>query len=133
MKLVLSAILILLSVTCLAADVPFWIIKGIAKTETSSIVNPDGSLVYVNHKIGLAGERGMFQMGQAAFSEVAKPGETFEQLGTDPEYDLELSQRYLQLLHKRFHGWEEAVEAYNAGHPYTNHGKAYLNSVKGKN
>lgn len=112
------------------AEVPMWVLRGIAAVETSSVIHSDGTLTYVNHAVGAAGEIGMFQMKEETFKEIALPGERFQDLWR-PVFALVCTERYLLKLHQRWPDWRLAVEAYNTGHP-SKAGERYYNKVRSK-
>lgn len=52
------------------AEVPAWIMPAIAYQETRSYVLSDGSIRYVDQRVGKAGERGPWQMKPIALRQV---------------------------------------------------------------
>lgn len=100
-----------------AADMPTWILPGLLARESSSYYDGDGSIVYVDQRMGKDGERGPFQMRPAAFADIAEPGERFETLSTDMRFAEICARRYLALLYSRFAGrdWFYAVGRWNVG------------------
>lgn len=111
-------------------SVPLWVLQGIAKVETRSTLQSDGSIDYVDRRVGKSGDSGVFQMTRIAFRDIALPGEKFSRIKTDPEFARTLAERYLCKLHKRYKNWDATISAYNAGRPGTNAGTRYLNKVK---
>lgn len=100
-----------------AEPMPAWVLPGILAVETRSHYRPDGSIDYVDRRVGAAGERGPFQMTRDAFDLVAKPGERFEELANDHDFAEALARRYLQLLWRTFsdRDWFVAAGRWNAG------------------
>lgn len=112
--------------------VPFWVLRGIAAQETRSSIADDGTVTWVDHRVGKAGELGVMQMTQGAFEMVHHKGETFWRLHKDPQYALALAVRYLTYLKARDGTWEKAVASYNAGKHWKRAGKRYCAEVKAK-
>ncbi len=98
-------------------DVPDWVMAGILAVETSSRYDTRGAIVYVDQRIGAAGERGPFQMTRDAFDLIKRAGEDFESLSTDPVLAEACCRRYLRLLFRDFAGrdWFTAAGRWNAG------------------
>jgi Transglycosylase SLT domain len=112
----------------LAEDIPAWVMAGIAKVETRSYYQGD-KIVYVDRRIGAAGERGVFQCTPGAFKEVAKRGESFERLSTDTRFAEEIAVRYLTKLRKGGkRSWRKVLAIYNGG--YANPQYAYAEKVR---
>ena len=110
-----------------AVEVPCWVKNGILRVESRSYFN-DFGLQYVDRRRGADGERGPFQMGLAAWTDIKEPGERFSDLSTNMEYAEECFYRYITMLYLRARSWEKAVQWYNAG---PHHGSPkYLNAVK---
>ena len=66
--------ILLLSLTILslsASEVPDWVLTGILKVETRSYYNDEG-IVYVDRRVGRAGERGPYQMCYKAWKQIAQ-------------------------------------------------------------
>jgi hypothetical protein len=116
-------------------EVPLWVLKGILKTETRSYYEA-GAIVYVDQRIGSAGEIGPFQMKRIAFDTVALKGEDFNKLTTDMVFSEEIAKRYLIWIYNNSGkgSWERTVAIYNVGQKnYVKKKKkwlAYLSSVK---
>ncbi len=96
-----------------ADELPTWILPGIAMRESSSYYL-DGYLVYVNRKIGAAGERGPFQETQAAFAETDRVGD-FWRLSASPNFAISRAERRLRFLRQRLGSWSLAVSAWHVG------------------
>lgn len=113
-------LLILLTATIYAQDeVPYWVLKGILKVETSSSYTEDGSIKYVDKRRGTHGERGPFQMTKIAFNQIKLPGEQFWQIETDRVFAEQCAMRYLCWLYDNTanKNWKRTIQQYNAG-PY---------------
>lgn len=102
-----------------AAEMPGWVLPGILMVESRSHYGTDGAIVYVDQRIGAAGELGPFQMTAAAFHLVAHQHEMamFERLRTDTAFAEDMAKRYLQVLWRTFadRDWFLAVGRWNAG------------------
>jgi hypothetical protein len=109
---------------------PEWALRGIAKVETRSSILEDGKIIYRDRRVGALGERGVFQMRRVAFKQVSRPGERFSRVHEDPQFAMEMADRYLVYLKKRHGTWESAVAAYNTGDPQVPAGWRYVNRVK---
>lgn len=108
-------ILILSSCCLFSEEVPDWVIKGMAAVESSSYWTNEG-WVYVDKRVGKAGELGMFQMTRAAFNEVKRPGERFEDLKWDTKLAERTAKRYiLKLRANGKRSWRKALAIYNGG------------------
>ena len=108
------ACLILAASLC-SADVPQWVVRGVAFAESSSYYK-DGALVWVNHGRD-RDSLGPFQVREIAWRQVAKPGERFEDMGTDVLYAETVARRYLTWIyrHSGKQDWDLTIEKYNAG------------------
>lgn len=119
MKCLLLPLLLALTLGALHAadDMPAWAIPGILAVESSSHYNPDGSISYVDRRVGAAGELGCCQITPTAFHVVALPGETFVRCSSDPIFCVAIAQRYLRWIyeHKAGRDWLRTVGMYNAG------------------
>jgi hypothetical protein len=124
------AILLLLSATLHAVEVPRWVLEGILDVETRSWYLRDGTIRYTDKRRGAAGERGPFQMCKVAFNQVKKSGEQFWKIETDTKFAEEMAKRYLIWLymHSARRNWLLAVEQYNAGP--NRRSPHYLNKVR---
>jgi hypothetical protein len=111
-------------------QVPRWVMAGILKVETRSILRADDSVKYVDKRRGLAGERGPTQLKRIAFDQVARPGEQFWKVEVDHEFAMDITERYLLWLKARTGSWEGAVKAYNAGPGSWRSAGTYLSAVR---
>jgi hypothetical protein len=111
-----TAIAIILSLTFVfAEDVPLWVMKGMAAVESSSYWT-GSEWVYVDRRVGKAGELGMFQMTRAAFNEVKRPGERFEDLRWNTKLAEATAKRYIiKLRANGKRSWRKALAIYNGG------------------
>jgi soluble lytic murein transglycosylase-like protein len=125
-----AILLIMITATAMAAEVPDWILVGILRVETRSWFNADGSIHYTDKRRGRAGERSAFQITKGAFRQVARRGEQFWQVETDQAFAQRIAIRYLLYLRQRSPSWDRAIEAYNAGPGKRS--RFYLRSVKGE-
>lgn len=100
-----------------AVEVPRWVLSGILHVESRSYYAAHGPIVYVDQRVGEAGELGPFQMTRDAFDLVARQGEQFERLATDTAFAQELCCRYLCVLLRDFAGgdWFLTAGRWNAG------------------
>lgn len=116
--------------------IPGWILKGILKHETSSYYSNTGNIVYVNKRIGQAGERGPFQMKHICFETISNHGEIFKKLQTNMQYAEELTVRYLLYLYDgpAHENWKTAISMYNTGpsgyRRYRQAGREYYDNIK---
>lgn len=111
------------------SEVPHWVLKGIAKVETSSTLKKDGTIIWKDRRKGTKGDSGVFQMTPIAFKQIAKRGDSFSRVHKDPAYARELAERYLAYLWKRHGCWHDVIAAYNAGTPGRPAGRRYLRKV----
>ena len=139
MFLVRCTLVLLLASTVVASDaVPDWALEGILSVESASYYEaaPGTRIVYVDKRIGAAGERGPFQMTRIAFDQIARSGESFTRLGTDTRYAEGKARAYLLWLYEgpAQKNWERAIGMYNTGPTgyYRNRSTAsrYTRSVK---
>lgn len=100
--------------------------------ESSSNYKEDGTINYVDRKVGEHGELGPFQMTRIAFDTVKHEGERFDRLAKDTEYAEELAARYLKWIytHTAKRNWNTAVGHYNAGPKAPRSAAAYLRKIK---
>lgn len=116
--------------------VPGWILKGILKHETNSYYSNAGNIVYVDKRVGQAGERGPFQMKHICFKTISSQGETFKKLQTNTQYAEELTIRYLLYLYDgpAHENWKKAISMYNTGpsgyRRYRQAGREYYDNIK---
>jgi hypothetical protein len=96
---------------------PAWVLPGILAVETRSTLRADGTIAYVDRRIGKDGELGCYQMTRAAFDLVSRQGERFDDLAVDPAFATDCCVRYLQLLYRDFadRDWFVAAGRWNAG------------------
>lgn len=116
MKIILLALAA--SLPAATNEVPTWVLAGIMAQETRSHYALDGdTIVYVDKRVGSAGELSAFQIKRIAWKQVAKPGESFESLRTDQAYAQLIAIKYLIWLydHAARHSWPHAIQMYNAG------------------
>lgn len=117
----LAALVLLCAPLAAAADatvdVPDWVMAGILTVETGSHYDARGAIVYVDQRIGAAGERGPFQMTRDAFDLIKHAGESFEDLSTDLVLAESCCRRYLRLLFRAYadRDWFTAAGRWNAG------------------
>jgi len=116
--------------------IPNWILIGMLKHETSSYYSESGSIVYVNKRVGKAGERGPFQMKHICFETIAEQGEIFKKLQTNTQYAEGLTVRYLLYLYDgpAHQNWKTAISMYNTGptgyKKYREAGREYYENIK---
>ena len=98
-------------------NMPEWVLPGILKKETKSSYSKNGSIIYRDRRVGLAGEIGPFQMKEMTFNHIKKNGEKFSRLTKDMEFAEELATRYLIYLYNgpAKKNWKVAVSMYNIG------------------
>lgn len=122
-----------------AADVlslPSWAIPGILAVETRSYVGPSGGIIYVDRRVGDAGELGCCQILRSAFNIVRRPRERFETCADNSIFCVQIATRYLRWIyeHKAGHDWLRAIGMYNAGFSTSrrsmNRRISYLNKVR---
>lgn len=116
--------------------IPEWILIGMLMHETSSYYSKSGNIVYVNKRVGQAGERGPFQMKHICFETISKQGETFKKLQTNMQYAEEMTIRYLIYLYDgpAHENWKTTISMYNTGptgyRRYRQAGKEYYENIK---
>lgn len=116
--------------------VPSWILVGMLKHETNSYYSKSGSIVYVDKRVGQAGERGPFQMKHICWETITDKGETFRKLQTNMQYAEELAVRYLLYLYDgpAHENWKTAISMYNTGptgyRRYRQAGREYYENIK---
>jgi hypothetical protein len=116
--------------------IPNWILVGMLMHETSSYYSKSGSIVYVNKRVGQAGERGPFQMKRICFDTISKRGETFRKLQTNMQYAEEMAIRYLIYLYDgpAHENWKTAISMYNTGptgyKKFRQAGREYYEKIK---
>lgn len=93
---------------------PSWVLPGILAVESRSRY-ADGEIVYVDRRVGAAGELGPFQITPAAFREVARPGEAFRRLRYSPALGEAIATRLLERHYAATGSWVEAVIRYHVG------------------
>lgn len=114
-------LLLLLAVAAYTTDeVPYWVMSGILKVESNSYYDYSTGterIIYVNRKIGEAGELSAYQITKIAWKQVKRRGERFQSLATDQLYAEQVAIRYLLWLYNGTakKSWDRAVEQYNAG------------------
>lgn len=117
--MLLIIIALLISARCSATDsVPVWVLSGIMAQETRSYYAIDGdTIVYVDKRVGQAGELSAFQIKRIAWQQVAGPGEQFSRLATDQAYAQLIAIKYLIWLydHSAKRSWPHAIQYYNRG------------------
>lgn len=116
-------------------EVPFWVMSGILAQESNSYYDYSTGterIVYVDRKVGAAGELSAYQITRIAWRQVRRRGERFETLATDQRYAEQIAMRYLCWLyeHSAKGSWDRAVEYYNKGPG--NRSPKYLALVKAK-
>lgn len=116
-------------------DVPYWVMSGILSVESGSRYDygtGEERIIYVDRKVGLAGELSAYQITKGAWLQVKKKGERFQDLHTDQRYAEQIAMRYLCWLydHSARGSWSRAVEKYNSGPSGRN--KTYLTLVRQK-
>jgi len=112
-------------------EVPYWVLAGILAQETRSryeVVNGVERIVYVDRRVGAAGELSAFQITRIAWKQVAGPGERFEDLATNQVYAERVAMNYLLWLYNgpAKQSWPHAVQMYNRG-PGRLHYRYYAN------
>jgi hypothetical protein len=127
------ALLLLLATALhsLENEVPCWVLAGIMAQETRSSYAIDGdTIIYVDRRVGAAGERGPYQMRRIAWQQIKQPGERFENIATDMRYAELCAMRYLLWLYNNSAkgSWPHAIQYYNAGPGRLNY-KYYANVV----
>jgi hypothetical protein len=110
-------LMLLLSITLQAVEVPEYVLVGILKVETRSYYRENGTIRYVDQRRGAAGEIGPFQMTRRAFNQIRKRGELFWDIETDRAFAEECAKRYLVWLYNNSakQDWSLAIQYYNAG------------------
>jgi hypothetical protein len=115
--------------------IPYWILVGILKKETTSYYLDNGSIKYVDKRRGTSGERGPFQMRKICFDTIKKSGEQFWKLEKDTKFAESMTIRYLLYLYNgpAKNNWKVAIGMYNVGPNnyscYQKTANAYYNSV----
>jgi hypothetical protein len=112
---------------------PSWILPGILAVESSSYY-ADGAIVYVNRRVGAAGELGPFQITRAAYLDVATSAglrATFRTL----KFSTRIGEIVATLILERHHvatgSWAEAVIRYHVGARGDRaEGERYLDQVR---
>lgn len=124
-------IMLIVTLTSLlrAVEVPQWVMSGILRTETRSYYEGE-QIIYVDRRVGAAGELSAFQITKIAWKQVRRRGESFSTLRSDQRYAEQVATRYLCWLYDNSArgNWERAVEYYNRGPG--NRSKQYLTMVK---
>ena len=110
---ILILLIAISSMSC--TEVPDWVVRGVLLVESSSYFSSNGTLIYVDKRVGRSGERGPFQMTEIAFDTVKRPGEHFVNLQVDMALSEKTACRYLSLLYKRSNDWFLAIQMYNRG------------------
>jgi hypothetical protein len=109
-------LIILAMTTVMAADrVPEWVCAGILAVETRSHYYEDGSIKYVDKRIGSNGEVSPFQITYRAYKQVRRSGDSWARVRIDTLYAEQIACRYLMYCYKRAGNWGLAIEYYNAG------------------
>ena len=110
---------------------PTWVLAAILRIESGTLLNSFGPQRTKPITRGLHGERGVMQIRQCAFDDVAQPGEKFARVETSDHFAIEIGNRYLCKLHDRLGSWDKAIMAYNAGAGNYHAGYPYLKKVMG--
>ena len=99
------------------ALIPEWILTGMLMRETTSYYSDSGSIVYVDKRVGSAGERGPFQMKRICFDTISKPSESFYKLAKNTTYAEGMTVRYLLYLYNgpAHQNWKTTIGMYNVG------------------
>lgn len=111
------------------SEIPLWVLKGIARVETNSTIKDCGTIIWRDRRKGTKGDSGVFQMTRIAYKQIARPGDSFARIHRDPDYALEMAERYLMYLRRRYGRWHDVIAAYNAGTPGRQAGQRYLSKV----
>ncbi len=122
-------LLFLLCTSAYSVEIPNEILHAILEVETQSYVDASGRVVYVDKKVGDAGEYGPYQMTQVAFDQIYKGERPRSDLKHDMKFATQLTCRYLSWLHENFsHGdWMRTIQYYNAGPRHRS--KEYLKRI----
>ena len=107
--------------TCLALSlhasepiqIPQWVVDGVLEIETKSYHRPDGSIMYVDQRIGKAGEHSCFQIRSIALRQVHLTGwrDLIQQDTVAAEYAFTVIMRD---CYRRTGNWFAAVGVYHA-------------------
>jgi len=126
---VLMLMAVLLNAVDAPTEIPAWTLVGILAKETKSYYGKDGAIVYVDKRVGSAGEHSAFQITPKAWKQVKRTGEHYSEISTDQSYAEDIAIRYLCWLyvHSAKGNWYRAVEYYNGGPG--NRSKDYLTDV----
>lgn len=95
-------------------EVPAWIMRGILARETRSYYAADGSIVYVDRRIGAAGERGPWQMRRCAFAQVGLLNLRAEAT-RDPVCAEFCATVFLRWCYAQTGSWRQAIAVYHTG------------------
>ena len=115
-----------LTIGLMCEDVPAWILPAIAKIETRSIYQPDGSIRYVDQRVGKSGERGPFQLKSIALKQVHLSGWRWL-ICTDMAAAEYAATLFLRDCYRRAGSWWGAVCLYHSSDP--TEGAAYAAKV----
>lgn len=123
------ALLLLGTATSFSVEVPSEILRSILHVETRSYVDANENLVYIDKKVGSAGEFGPYQMTEAAYRQIYKGRRPRSDIKYDMQFATELATKYLEWLYVNFAkgNWHRAIEYYNAGP--RNKSTSYLRKV----
>lgn len=91
---------------------PPWLLRGLMAVETSSYYRADGTVVYVNQKRGLAGERGLFQAMPATLRQYGYSPSLYEQ---DTAYAINATRAILLRYYATTGSWDACAAAWRKG------------------
>lgn len=113
--MITSVCILFLETSLICANIPSWVIEGIAAAESSSYFK-NQKLVYVDRRIGTCGERGPWQVTERTFHTVFPTG-SFKRLTYSPVYAEKCTRRLLLRLYlgPAACNWRVAVSMYNTG------------------
>jgi hypothetical protein len=97
-----------------SAEIPDWVIRGIAKVETNSVWRDLGSVDYRNKKDGADGEVGFMQLSPIALRQLNKY-HLRDRCRSNVVLCESIAREYLVWLYRRAGSWRKAVAMYNVG------------------
>lgn len=97
-----------------AAEVPAWVLRGIASVETNTTWRDMGDLTYRDRRIGDAGEVGPWQLSPAVLRDL-KVYDQRSRIHADPVFAESLTRAWLLRLYRVTGSWWEVLAAYNGG------------------
>lgn len=97
-----------------AADVPPWVLRGIAKVETSSDWRDIGDLTYRDKRVGADGEVGPWQLSPDALRDLCSYDKR-DRIHRDVVLAESLTRAWLLRCHAQTGNWFDAVRIYHTG------------------